>query len=112
MADIRKDADDRFFESMFRSTPIADGGFSKRVVTTIRRRVWLRRLALPVAMAVGLSIAVKPAAQLGVAAGRLFAVMPDRLVQAPVDWLPDIQTMVLGAVLLGLGVIGVRMIEN
>jgi len=112
MADIRKDAEDRMFESLFRSTPIADDGFSDRVVTRIRRRLWLRRLALPVALVFGSAIAFKPVEELAMAASRLFAVMPPELVKAPVAWLPDVQTMVLGAVLLVAGVFGARMIEN
>ena len=112
MADIRKDADDRLFESLFRSTPIADDGFSDRVVTRIRRRLWLRRLALPVALVLGSAIAFKPVTELAMAGSRLFAVMPKELIEAPVTWLPDAQTIILGAVLLAAGVFGSRMIEN
>ena len=48
MAEKLKDAEDRLLESLFASEPIADDGFSRRVVTRIRRRIWVRRLALPV----------------------------------------------------------------
>jgi len=63
MADKIKDAEDRLLESMFRSEPIDDGGFSDRIITRIRRRIWLRRFALPIAMLAGAAIAIKPLLQ-------------------------------------------------
>ena len=120
MAEKLKDAEDRLLESMFASEPIADDGFSRRVVTRIRRRLWLRRLALPVAMLVGGMIAIKPASELVIAASKLLAVVPQGLVEAPVSWLPEmqgvavgatvIQTVVFGAVLLAVGIFGSRVI--
>ena len=53
MADKIKDADDRLLESMFAAEPIADAGFSVRIVKKIRRRLWVRRLALPLAAVIG-----------------------------------------------------------
>ncbi len=64
MAEKIKDAEDRLLESMFQSDSVADNGFSDRVVRQIRRQMWIRRLALPVAMVAGAAIAVKPATQL------------------------------------------------
>ncbi len=63
MADKIKDAEDRLLESMFRSEPIDDDGFSDRIITRIRRHIWLRRLALPIAMLAGAAIAIKPLLQ-------------------------------------------------
>lgn len=65
MAEKIKDAEDRLLESLFRAEPIDDAGFSDRIVARIRRAIWIRRLALPVAMLIGSAIAVKPLLQLG-----------------------------------------------
>jgi len=120
MAEKLKDAEDRLLESMFKAEPINDDGFSQRIVTRIRRRIWLRRLALPVAMLVGGAIAIRPATELVIAVSKLLTVVPDSVVQAPVDWLPSVQsiaisgsllqTLVFGAMLLGAGIFGSRMI--
>jgi hypothetical protein len=120
MAEKLKDAEDRLLESMFKAEPIDDDGFSERIVTRIRRRMWLRRLALPVAMIVGGAIAIKPATELVIAVTKLLTVVPDSVVQAPVGWLPNVQdvaisgsllqTLVFGALLLGAGIFGSRMI--
>ncbi len=122
MAEKLKDAEDRFLESMFAAEPIADDGFSQRIVGQLRRRLWLRRLALPVAVAIGGAIAIKPAAQLFVAGSELLKVVPESVVELPVSWLPNVdgiavagsllQTVVLGAVLLGLGFFGSRIITD
>ena len=64
MAEKMQDAEDRLLSAMFQAEPIADDGFSEQVVRKVRRQMWIRRLALPIAMLVGASIAVKPALQL------------------------------------------------
>ena len=120
MVEKLKDAEDKLLESMFAAEPIADDGFSRRVVTRIRRRLWVRRLALPVAMLVGGAIAIKPLSELVVAASKLLAVVPQGLVEAPVSWLPEVQgvaigasvmqTLVFGTVLLAVGFFGSRLI--
>ena len=112
MAEKMKDAEDRFLESMFQSESIADDGFSSRIVTRIRRRMWLRRLALPIAMFVGGSIAIKPLAQLSVAVSKLLTVMPVELLETPVAWIPQPQYVVLGAMLLAAAMLGLRMLEE
>ena len=112
MAEKLKDAEDRLLESMFAAEPVADDGFSDRVVVRIRRRLWIRRLALPVAMIVGGGIAAKPLAELGLAASKLLTVIPQDLIAVPVGWLPQIQLVVIGALLLGAVSLGMRMIED
>ena len=112
MADKLKDAEDRLLESMFRSEPIADAGFSSRIVTRIRRRLWLRRLALPVALVVGGSVAIKPLSELTVAAGKLLTVLPQDVLAMPMTWIPQIQYIVVGAMLLAAGGLGMRLIED
>ncbi len=60
MADAMKDAEDLMLEKLLASEPIADDGFSDRIVARVRRRLWFRRLTLPIAAAIGTSIAAKP----------------------------------------------------
>ena len=120
MVEKLKDAEDRLLEAMFRSEPIADEGFSGHVVARIRRRLWVQRLALPIAMLVGGAIAVKPATQLVAAASKLLTIVPQGLLDAPTTWIPQIQnvafgatltqTVVLGAMLLVAGVLGTRIL--
>jgi len=120
MAEKLKDAEDRLLEAMFQSEQIADDGFSRRVVTQIRRRLWIKRLALPVAMLIGGVIAVKPAAQLVTAASKLLTVVPQGMLDVPTDWIPQMQSVafgatlvqmvVLGAMLLAAGLLGTRML--
>jgi hypothetical protein len=112
MVEKLKDAEDRLLESMFQSESIADDGFSKRIVTKIRLRMWLRRLTLPIAMFVGGSIAIKPIAQLSVAVSKLLTVIPLDLLEAPVAWIPQPQYVVLGAMLLVAAMLGVRLLED
>ena len=112
MAEKLKDAEDRLLESMFRSEPIADDGFSGRIVTRIRRRLWLRRLALPVAMVIGGAVAAKPVSQLAVATTKLMTVLPQDMFAMPLDWVPQIQLIVVGAMLLAAGGLGMRLIED
>ena len=76
MAEKMKDAEDHALESMFQSESIADNGFSDRVVGRIRRQLWVRRLALPIAMLTGAAIAVKPATQLLAIGSQVFGSLP------------------------------------
>ena len=120
MAEKLKDAEDRFLESMFQSESIADDGFSRRVVSRIRRRLWIRRLALPVAMLLGGAVAIKPLSQLVTAASKLLTVIPEGLVELPTSWLPQMESVVFGAsiaqmvvlaaMLLAAGLLGTRML--
>jgi len=112
MADKLRDAEDRLLGLMFQAESIADDGFSKRIVTRIRRRMWLRRLALPIAMLVGGSIAIKPIAQLSVAVSKLLTVVPMELLETPIAVFPQLQYIVLGAMLLVAGMLGLRMLED
>ena len=64
MVERMKDDQDRALEALLRSRPIDDGGFTARVMGRIRRRELVRRLALPVAVALGLLLALPPALRL------------------------------------------------
>ena len=122
MADKTSDAVDRLLASAFAAEPIADDGFSDSIVTKLRRRIWVRRLALPVAMLIGGAIAIKPASQLLLAASKLLTVVPQEVVNAPTSWLPQVQdaaisgslvqTMILGAMLLVAGLVGGRILAE
>lgn len=112
MAEKIKDAEDQLLESMFALEPIADSGFSQGVVRRIRRQLWLRRLALPIALCIGAAIAMKPALQLTLAVSRLLAVMPQNIFVVPMSWLPQLQFVVIGALLLVAGVLGIRLLED
>ena len=112
MADRIKDAEDQLLESMFAAEPIADDGFSVRVVKKIRRRLWLRRLALPVAGLVGGAIAIKPLTDLVTIVASLSTLLPQELFNVTVDFIPQAQTIVLGAMLLGVCLLGLRALED
>jgi hypothetical protein len=111
MADKLKDAEDRFLESVFTADVIADDGFSDRVLRTIRRRIWVQRLALPIAVLLGGTISIKPLSQLLLAASKLLTVMPQELFIIPDGWMPQLQTVFIGAMLLAAGMLGIRSIE-
>lgn len=100
MRDKAKDAEDRLLEVMFRSVPMADDGFSRRVVARIRRRIWLRRLVLPAAALVGGSIAARPVLELVSGTTKLLSVVSQAFAMVPVPWIPPLQVVILGAVLL------------
>jgi hypothetical protein len=65
MAEKMQDAEDRLLAALLCADEIEDAGFSGRIVARIRRDIWLRRLALPLAMLLGGAIAGKSLLQLG-----------------------------------------------
>ena len=116
MADRMKDTEDHKLESLFASNPIADDGFSKRIEKRIRRQLWVRRLALPVALMIGGAIAVKPLANLLTALVRFMSVLPDNVsgnlgVVSSID-LPQMSTVMLGGMLVLGAVMIMRMLED
>ena len=112
MADKTSDAMDRLLAAAFEAAPIADDGFSDRIVSTIRRRIWINRLALPVAILVGLAFALKPALQLVNALLPLLNVMPVEVASLPMQFLPQIQLVVMGGMAFAAGVTLLRMFEE
>jgi len=112
MVERMKDAEDRLLESMFDSPPIADDGFSVQVVRKVNKQLWFRRLTLPVAAIIGGVIAFKPLAGLVSLLASLFTLIPQDAVSMATSSIPQFQTIVLGAVLLIAGLIGLRMIEH
>ena len=112
MADKTSDAVDRLLASAFAAEPIADDGFSDNIVAKLRRRKWVRRLALPVAVVVGAGIALKPAVQLFSALLPLLNVVPVELASAPMQFLPQLQLVVLGGMAFAVAITLVKMLEE
>ena len=112
MADKIRDEKDAMLESLFRAELIADDGFSDRIVRKINRRLWLRRLTLPVAAAVGGTIAFKPAIALLTLASQLLIVVPGEFVASAAGWLPSPYLIVTGGMLLAAAMLGMRILEE
>jgi len=86
-----------------------------RVVTRVRRQMWVRRLSLPVAFLVGIVISAKPILQLANALPNLLGsvrVGDISINQLPVSSIPQSSTMVLGVMLLAVVLMVSRMLEE
>ena len=112
MAEKTSDAVDRLLASAFAAEPIADDGFSNRIVARLRRRLWVNRLALPVAVLVGAAFALQPVVQIVGALLPLLNTVPVELASAPLQFLPQIQWIVLGGMAFAAGVTLVKMLEE
>ena len=112
MAERIKDEQDRLLESMFASEPVADDGFSVRVVKRVRRRIWMRRLTLPIATLVGALVAFKPLTQLVMVLAGLVQLIPRDVLDVGAIVVPQLYMLVLGAMLLATCLVGLRMIED
>ena len=112
MAERIKDNEDRLLESMFASDPIADDGFSAMIEKKVRRRLWLRRMVLPVAASVGALVSYKPIAGLVTAFASLSSLLPQELLNAPQELVPQLPIIVMGAVLLATCLFGLRALED
>ncbi len=112
MADKIKDAEDRLLESMFRSEPIDDDGFSDRIITRIRRRLWLRRLALPIAMLTGAAIAIKPLFQVVAVFSTLTESVPRYSFAMPEVILAQLPILVAVGCLLVVGIVTFQVSED
>ena len=99
-------------ESMFRSEPIDDDGFSGQIISRIRRRIWLRRLALPIAMLVGAAIAIKPMMQLVAALSLLSDFVPRDSFALPETILAQLPIMVAAGCLLVVGIVTFQVSED
>ena len=112
MADKFRDAEDIRLESLFDSGPVADDGFSDRIVRRIRRDIWVRRLTLPIAAVIGGAIAWKPATQILNAGVTLAGAFPRDLVTVPAVNLPQLPVFLLGGMLLVAIALTARMLEE
>lgn len=112
MVEWMKDEADKKLEALFASDAIADGGFSDHVLKRIRHRIWIRRWTMPIAIAIGALIAVKPAAQLLSLWPIVLTLIPEDLKTAPIDMLPQLSTLITGVALAGAMVLFVRLLEE
>ena len=112
MAERIKDSEDRLLESMFASDPIADDGFSSRVVGKVRRRIWVRRLTLPIATLIGAAISFKPLVGLVTMLAGFAQLIPQDVVDLSHEALPQLPYIVLGAMLLATCMVGLRALED
>ena len=104
MVERLKDKEDLKLESLFRSESVPDDGFSAKVVSRVRRRMWIQRLSLPTALVVGGLIAVKPLIQLAGLVPKIVGIVPQGLVSSidlPLGALLQAPTVILGIMLLG-----------
>lgn len=113
MADKLKDAEDELLESLFAAEAIADDGFSSRIESRIRRRLWVRRLSLPIAATIGGVVAFKPAAGIVTTlADVALRMVPAETGSALYGWLPPAHQLVAGALLLVVAMVSLRMLED
>lgn len=64
MSEPTMDSEDQALNELFSTLAVEDDGFSSRVVSRLRRRLWMRRSVLPAAILLGLAIAGRPALEL------------------------------------------------
>ncbi len=112
MVDRLKDNEDKLLESLFRSDPVLDNGFSLKIVSEIKRRIWIRRLTLPAAFVVGAAIAVKPLSQLAVTFSKLLTLIPTSFGGLSLGNFPQISTILLGGLLLAAMMMVGKMLEE
>jgi len=116
MVDRMKDTEDRRLESLFASDAIPDAGFSMRIEKRIRRQLWVRRLALPIAVVIGGAIAVKPLAGLVTSLMNFVSVLPanvsSNLSGVSALNLPQMSTIALGSMLVVAVITIARLFEE
>lgn len=116
MVDRMKDAIDHKLESLFASAAVVDDGFSAGIEKRIRRKLWVRRLALPIAVLVGGVIAVKPMVAALTLFFRFAAILPgdlgSHLGSFSAGGLPQLSTVIMGGMLALVFVMISRMLEE
>ena len=115
MAEKLKDEADRRLESLFGSEPVVDDGFSVTVMQRVRRQVWIRRFSLPIALVIGGMFAAKPLLQLISALPEILAVVPKGVAGIELlsaGNLPQMSTVIMGAMLLGAAMMIGQMLED
>lgn len=110
MVERQKDKDDLMLEALFRPERISDDGFSRRVVARVRRRVWTRRITLPLAVVAGSIVAAEPVASLLRTAFELLSTVSGSPITS--DWVPSSFTLVAGAVLFGVLLTTLNVLEE
>lgn len=112
MADRLKDELDEELTMLFRAEPVADDGFSEHVTRLIRRRMRIRRVALPIAAVIGGAIALDPLASLVRFLADLSRALPFDLVRETSGWIPSLPLLGLGGMLLVAMMLGLRILDE
>lgn len=112
MADRLRDDLDEQLTALFRADPIADDGFSDRITRRIRRRLWLRRLAVPVAAVIGGAIALNPLAAVVTLLIEFMRSLPFDVVATTAGWMPSLPLIGLGGMLLVVMLLGLRLLDE
>ena len=115
MAERLKDDADLKLEALFRFEPVRDDGFSARVLVRVRRQMWVRRLSLPIAIAIGAVFAVKPLAQLAGFIPKIMGIVPQGLaniIDLPLDGMLQGTIIIPGIMLLAAMLMIGRMLEE
>lgn len=112
MAEKMRTAEDHMLETMFQPDVIADNGFSERALRRIRRQLWVRRLALPVAMIIGTAIAARPALQLLDIGSRLFGSLAESAAMHGSVLAAQIPILLFGGLALALVMATFRLFEE
>jgi hypothetical protein len=112
MVEKLQDSEDRLLGSMFQSKPIADDGFSRRVMARIRRQIWVRRLALPIALVLGVAVAAKPALQLVSIGSQVFGSLATAPVLPDTVLMPQMPLLIVVGLGLAVAVLTFRLFEE
>lgn len=112
MAEKTMDEEDRFLESVFAAEPLQDSGFSEAIVRKVQRKLWLRRLVLPVAATIGGVIAFEPLVALVGSLRRLSSMLPASIFGAGDGNVVQLPLLVLGAMLFIGVMFGARILDE
>jgi hypothetical protein len=115
MAERLKDEADRKLESLLRSEPVLDDGFTDNILKRVRREMWVRRLTMPFAIMIGALFAAKPAVQLFGAIPAMLNAIPASIrnvANTAIINLPDMSTVVMGIMLLAAAMLASRILEE
>ncbi len=115
MAERIKDKEDLKLDAMFRSGPLPDDGFSVKVMSRVRHRMWVQRLSLPVGIAVGALFGAKPLLQiLNVVPGLVNSVFGSSLSFDSISManVPQLSTVLIGATLVMAMFFASRILEE
>ncbi len=112
MAEILRDADDRWLEAAFASDAVPDDGFSDGIVRRLRRRVRIRRWSLGVALIVGTLVAARPVVELATLLLRVVGQVAGSLGFEAGDALPSAAMLLWGGALFLVTVFWLRVLDS
>jgi len=112
MAEMKRDADDRWLESVFASEAVPDDGFSDRVVRRIRRRAHVRRWSLGIALVVGTLVAAGPVLELVSLLVQVAGQVTGSLGISHGDSLPSVAMLLGGGALFLATVLWLRLLDS